>query len=96
MTSQRSSESRHWLDDPKLGDRIFRGLLLLCGLLLVADLADIFLHYRHPHFKWEGLPGFYGVFGFSAFVVIVLSGKHLRKILMRDEDYYLEETPDAE
>jgi hypothetical protein len=32
--------------------------------------------------------GFYGVFGFAAFWLIVIAGKHLRKVLMREEDYY--------
>jgi len=37
---------------------------------------------------WEALPGFYALFGFVACVVLVLIAKEMRKVLMRDEDYY--------
>ena len=57
--------------------------LVVGGLLLAELLVE-----RHPHFGWDGVPGFYGVFGFVAFYALVLAGKHLRKILMREEDYY--------
>lgn len=36
----------------------------------------------------DTFPVFYGVWGFLAFSFIVLAGQHLRKILMRREDYY--------
>lgn len=77
-------ERRSWLDEPKNVDRIFWALVAVCAALVVIDP---FLH-RHTHYDWEGWPGFYGVFGFAAFWCIVIAGKHLRKILMRDEDYY--------
>jgi hypothetical protein len=36
--------------------------------------------------KW---PGFYGAFGYVAFLMIVLAGTYLRKLVMREEDYYV-------
>jgi len=39
----------------------------------------------HP---FEALWGFYAIYGFVACVVLVLLAKEMRKILMRDEDYY--------
>lgn len=36
----------------------------------------------------DTFPVFYGLVGFVSFSFIVLAGQHLRKILMRDEDYY--------
>ena len=80
----RNDERRYWLDEPRNVDKVFWALAGVCALLLVIEL---FLH-RHPHFGWDAWPGFYGVFGFVAFWCIVIAGKHLRKILMRDEDYY--------
>ncbi len=74
----------YWLDDPKHVDKVFWILAGVCALLFVADF---FLH-RHAHFSWEGWYGFYGVVGFVAFWCIVIAGKHLRKVVMRDEDYY--------
>ncbi len=75
---------RYWLDEPKNVNKIFWGLVAACTLLVAIDL---FLH-RHAHWDWEALPGFYGAVGFAAFWCIVIAGKHLRKILMRKEDYY--------
>ncbi len=75
---------RHWLDEPKNVDKVFWALVVACALLFAVDF---FLH-RHAHWSWEELPGFYGIFGFAAFWCIVIAGKHLRKVLMREEDYY--------
>ena len=82
--SDRPHDKRYWLDEPKNVDKIFWALVGACALLAAADL---FLH-RHVHWSWEELPAFYGVFGFVAFWCIVIVGKHLRKVLKRDEDYY--------
>jgi hypothetical protein len=67
-----------------VGARWFYGFAALCLLLVASDL----LYRKHVHFGWEGWFGFYGFFGFVGFFFIVLAGKHLRKVLMRDEDYY--------
>ncbi len=82
--TQRHDEPQRWLDDPKHVEWIFR---VLVGACVVLVGIDFFLH-RHAHFAWEAIPGFYGIFGFIAFWVIVIIGKNLRKILMRREDYY--------
>lgn len=37
----------------------------------------------------DTFPAFYAVVGFLSFSFIVLAGQHLRKILMRREDYYV-------
>lgn len=82
-----SEEKTFWLDSKKNVDRLFHVLLVLCGLLLVADIV----HPRHNAYKsvsFEAWPFFYGIFGFVCFVVIVLSAKMLRKWLMRREGYY--------
>ena len=62
----------------------FPGLVTFCAALLLADL----FYDKHPHFGFDGWFGFYAFFGFVAFFVIVMTGKPLRKLLMRDEDYY--------
>jgi hypothetical protein len=81
MTPQRK---RHWLDDPRNVTLLVRVLTGVCLLLVLADL----LYTKHGHFAWERLFGFHGLFGFTSFFLLVLAGKHLRKLLMRDEDYY--------
>ena len=63
---------------------LFRALFGVCLALLAAEL----FYQHHPHFGIDGLPGFYAVFGFVAFVFIVFAGKGLRRLIMRNEDYY--------
>ena len=82
-----TDEKKRWLDEPKNVDKLWRLLCGICGLLVVIEL----IMNRHAHSEdaaWEGWPAFYGVFGFVAFFLIVIAGKHLRKLLMRPEDYY--------
>lgn len=48
---------------------------------------DLFIH-RHIYHSWESFTGFYAFYGFLACVVLVLLARELRKLVMRDEDYY--------
>ncbi|MGE0493981.1 MAG: hypothetical protein AB7S38_32530 [Vulcanimicrobiota bacterium] len=65
--------------------RFLYALFALCALLLLADpLVE-----RHPHFAWESWPGFYAVYSFVAYALLVLISKHcLRPLVEREEDYY--------
>lgn len=78
------NEKRYLFDDPRNVDRLLHGFYAVCAVLLVLDF---FLHRHISHF-WENLPGFYALFGFVACVVLVLVAKEMRKVVMRDEDYY--------
>jgi hypothetical protein len=77
-------DKKYWLDEPRNVTLLVRVLAAICILLVASDL----LYDKHGHFGWETLFGFHGFFGFSSFFLIVLAGKYLRKVLMRDEDYY--------
>ena len=79
-----SDKKRYWLDDPRNVTLLVRILTGVCLLLVLADL----FYPKHGHFGWERLFGFHGFFGFASFFLLVLTGKPLRKLLMRDEDYY--------
>jgi hypothetical protein len=50
-------------------------------------LADFFYH-KHTHYDFQGYVGFDAFYGFVSCVLLVLVAKQVRKILMRDEDYY--------
>ena len=63
---------------------LFWALVVACALVVGADL---FIH-RHGHFAFENIPAFHAGFGFIVFVVVVYAGKGLRRLVMRDEDYY--------
>ena len=77
-------EKRYLFDDPRNVNRLLYGFYGVCVVLLGLDF---FLH-RHISHSWEGLAGFYALFGFVACVVLVLVAKEMRKVVMRDEDYY--------
>ena len=80
----KADENKYWLDDPANVTRLYRGLWTI-GILLV--LCDLLLH-KHEDFSFAGWFSFYGFFGFVACVVLVVSAKGLRRLLMRSEDYY--------
>ncbi len=77
-------EKRYWLDEPRNVTTIVRLLVAVCVALVVAD----FFYHKHTHYGAEKLPGFFAFFGFVSAVFLVLTAKQLRRILMRDEDYY--------
>lgn len=68
---------------------ISKKLLALFYLVLAVSLVSEFFVHKHPYFPWEEWPFFYAVFGFVAFVVLILLAKHiLRPLIEREEDYY--------
>lgn len=79
-----SEERKYLFDDPRNTRLIVRGLVAACVILAGLDLV---LH-RHGEHPWEDVIGFYCLYGFVACVLLVLLAKELRKLLMRDEDYY--------
>jgi hypothetical protein len=84
MTTPRETGPRDksWFER---NDRVlFWALVGTCLALLAA--GPFYEH--HAYFVIDGWPGFYAVFGFVAFVFIVYAGKGLRRLIMRDEDYY--------
>jgi hypothetical protein len=77
-------EKRYLFDDPRNVRRVVRGLFGTCVGLLGLELV-IHRHLAHP---WEELFGFYALYGFVACVLLVLLAAEMRKLVMRDEDYY--------
>lgn len=77
-------ENERFLDRQENVDRLLRGFTVL-GLIVLA--VDLFFH-RHVYHPWEHLWGFYGIFGAVGIIVLVQAAKGLRKLVMRDEDYY--------
>ncbi len=74
-----------WFDRPENVRLLIIGLIVVCVVVVVAEL--IFPNH-HPHFAIEKIPGFQAAFGFAAFVVVVMLGKALRVVVSREEDYY--------
>ena len=81
-----------WVDKPGSLSIIIKALIILCIGLVLAD----FTYDKHGHFDMEHYPGFYAVFGFIAFGIIVLAAKALRTLIKQPEDYYSPYAVDAE
>lgn len=56
----------------------------ICTLLVIVD----FFIKRKTYAPGEGFPAFYAVYGFAGCVFLVLAAKSLRKLVMREEDYW--------
>lgn len=84
------SEPTPWFLKRENVRRILGGLFVACGLLVLLDVIFRLTGFdKHPELKWQEWPGFYGVFGFVACVILVLISRFvLRPLVMRDEDYY--------
>jgi hypothetical protein len=83
-------ESRRWLDSPANVKKVIRWFFISCGVMALLDVVfwkHLFVH-KHTSFPFENIPFFYCLYGLSACVILVILAKGLRKILMRDEDYY--------
>jgi len=78
------NEKRHMFDDEKNVRRVLKALVVVCILAAGAD----FIYHRHVVHPFESVWGFYAIYGFVACVILVLLAKEMRKLLMRDEDYY--------
>jgi len=85
MSDHRRGERKYWLDEPRNVNKLVYGLYVICALFA---LADLFPYKHHLHFGFEYWPGFSSIYGFVSCVALVLAAAQLRKILMRDEDYY--------
>jgi hypothetical protein len=86
-------EKVYWLDDPANVKRVIRWFFVACAVVASLDVVLWWERRQHPdevheHFWIEGTPFFYCWYGLGACVLLVLVAKQLRKVLMRDEDYY--------
>lgn len=77
-------EEKGFFEKPKNIGWIIRILMLLSGLSVAAD----FFYHKHVDYDFQAWPGFDAIYGFAACVALVLAAKQLRRLLMRDEDYY--------
>ena len=73
-----------FFDKPENVGKIIKVFYVICTLLVIAD----FIVHRHIYHDWENIPGFYAFYGFVGCVILVLVAKGMRKVLMKEEDYY--------
>jgi hypothetical protein len=79
-----------WIERPGSTGKLFGLLIVGCVVLLLADVGDMVgvLYHKHVHYAVEKIPGFYAIFGFVAYSLIVGAGWVWRAVVMRKEDYY--------
>ncbi len=79
-----TKEQPGFLDKAGRLTKLLRVFYALCTGLFLFD----FVYHRHVIHPWEGLWGFYALFGFVACALLVLAAKQMRKVVMRGEEYY--------
>ena len=79
-----TGERKYLFDKPENVRLFFRLIYAACGVLLLLE----FVIQRHPTHPWDGLWGFYPIYGFVGITFLVLAAKVLRKVVKRPEDYY--------
>jgi hypothetical protein len=84
MMTNNPDEKEYYLDRPENVQRLLRVFYMICAVLVAAD----FIVHRHTTVALEEFPAFYAIFGFVAFVMLVIGSIALRKLVMRKEDYY--------
>ena len=77
-------DKKHIFDNPRNVKRLLYAVYAICTGLVLID----FVFHRHVTHALEAIPGFYALYGFSGCALLVLVAQELRKLLMRDEDYY--------
>ena len=71
-------------DSPKNVKRLRTGFFVALVLVLIAEaFVDM-----HGEFTVDHFYGFYAVYGFISYVLLIFVAKAIRKIIMRKEDYY--------
>jgi hypothetical protein len=66
----------------------FRGFMAVAAAIGALMIGLEFLLAPRAYASVESLPGFFGVFGFVAFGLAVLSGWPLSRLMRRPETYY--------
>ncbi|WP_425411035.1 hypothetical protein [Hyphococcus sp.] len=89
MTDHNHSSKPGWADKKSFRNAFLGVLIVSCVLAALAGFIPAFQNPK-PHFEQEHWGVFFAVWGFAAFMFIVLAGQHLRKLVGRKEDYYEE------
>jgi len=78
------NNKQYLFDNPKNVKLLIRILFASCFVLFALDL----IIHRHIYHPWESFVGFYAIYGFLSCVILVLIAREMRKLVMRNEDYY--------
>ena len=90
MADQDTPTTTPWIERASSMRLLCRLLFVISACLFLPDVLDV-LHigyHKHVHYSAEGWLGFYAVFGFVAYSLIVGAGWVWRSVVMRGEDFY--------
>lgn len=73
-----------WADRPRHQRLVRIVLYVACLGVLLAE----FLVHRHVENRVDAVPLLYVMYGFAALILAVTLAKGLRRLIMRDEDFY--------
>ena len=80
-----SDNKKYFFDNPRNIQMVLYALFGSCAVLFIMD----FVFHRHKLHPWEGLLGFYAVYGFCRVCRSGTGGEvDAKRFLMRDEEYY--------
>ena len=82
----------HIFDKPQNVRRVLWALVAMC----IATIGADFVYHRHIVHPWEGVWGFYAIYGFVMFTALILAAKTLRIFIKRPENYYGKAAVDSE
>jgi hypothetical protein len=77
-------KERDYFDKPENVERIKKVFYACLVVLFIMD----FLVSDKTTFTWAKIPGFYALYGFGAYILLVVIARGLRWLLERNEDYY--------
>ncbi|MBC6439978.1 MAG: hypothetical protein GDA49_06120 [Rhodospirillales bacterium] len=80
----RDDGRRYLFDNPRNVRLMIRALVAACAAVFIAD----FFIERHGYHDWEDMIGFYAVFGFAAYALLVLLAEGLRFLVQKGENFY--------
>ncbi len=63
-------------------------LFTICAISVGAELLSSFHPHEHAGLEFVNTFGFHAWYGFLSCVLLVLAAAQMRKLVMRDEDYY--------
>ncbi|MEP3246287.1 MAG: hypothetical protein ABJN40_05740 [Sneathiella sp.] len=88
--SSHSNPKSSWLDQPGAASKILYSLTALAGLAALPDILALFnlVYHPHPYTEIEEIPVFYGLYGLTAFLLLIAVAKGVQSFLAREEDYY--------
>lgn len=81
-----------WLEKPGSVGKIITFLVIACAVTALAD----FFYEKHGYFAEEEVEGFFAMFGFVMFTLLVLAARGLRVLVGEREDYYGTKAVDQE